>query len=151
MIRNVLVWLEEAAHRDPRHIAFEDDSSALTYGELLQRAQEIGSFLHLCTEPQTPVLIYMDKKPACIAAMLGAVYAGCFYTPVDPAMPQSRMARIVSVLKPACILCVPSSRPLVTDTTTASSSIKGAALRHTVRFGKEGLAITTSLQPRIVA
>ena len=105
MIRNVLVWLEEAAHRDPRHIAFEDDSSALTYGELLQRAQEIGSFLHLCTEPQTPVLIYMDKKPACIAAMLGAVYAGCFYTPVDPAMPQSRMARIVSVLKPACILC----------------------------------------------
>ena len=105
MIRNVLTWLEESAHRDPQHIAFEDDSSALTYAQLLQRAQEIGSFLHRCVPPQSPVLVYMDKSPDCIAAMLGAVYAGCFYTPIDPAMPQSRMARIVSVLQPACILC----------------------------------------------
>ena len=87
MIRNVLTWLEESAHRDPRHIAFEDDSSALTYTQLLQRAQEIGSFLHRCMPPQSPVLVYMDKSPDCIAAMLGAVYAGCFYTPIDPAMP----------------------------------------------------------------
>ena len=104
MIRNVLLWLEESARRDPQHIAFEDDASALTYGQLLQRAQEIGSFLHRCVQPQHPVLVYMDKKPDCIAAMLGAVYAGCFYTSIDPAMPESRMARIVSVLKPACIL-----------------------------------------------
>lgn len=105
MIRNVLCWLEESAHRDPQHIAFEDDSSALTYAQLLQRAQEIGSFLHRCVPPQSPVLVYMDKSPDCIAAMLGAVYAGCFYTPIDPAMPESRMARIVSVLQPECILC----------------------------------------------
>ena len=105
MIRNVLTWLEESAHRDPQHIAFEDDSSALTYARLLQRAQEIGSFLHRCVPPQSPVLVYMDKSPDCIAAMLGAVYAGCFYTPIDPAMPESRMVRIVSVLQPACILC----------------------------------------------
>lgn len=105
MIRNVLCWLEESAHRDPQHIAFEDDSSALTYAQLLQRAQEIGSFLHRCIPTQRPVLVYMDKRPDCIAAMLGAVYAGCFYTPIDPAMPENRMARIVSVLQPACILC----------------------------------------------
>ena len=105
MIRNVLTWLEESAHRDPQHIAFEDDSSALTYAQLLRRAQEIGSFLHRCVPPQSPVLVYMDKSPDCIAAMLGAVYAGCFYTPIDLAMPESRMARIVSVLQPACILC----------------------------------------------
>ena len=105
MIRNVLAWLEESARRDPQHIAFEDDNSSLTYAQLMKRAQEIGSFLRRCIQPQSPVLVYMDKSPACIAAMLGAVYAGCFYTPIDPAMPESRMARIVSVLKPACILC----------------------------------------------
>ena len=105
MIRNVLAWLEASAHRDPQHIAFEDDSAALTYGQLMQRAQEIGSFLHRCIPPQSPVLVYMDKSPDCIAAMLGAVYAGCFYTPIDPAMPDSRLERIVSVLKPRCILC----------------------------------------------
>ena len=105
MIRNVLAWLEASAHRDPQHIAFEDDSAALTYAQLMQRAQEIGSFLHRCIPPQSPVLVYMDKSPDCIAAMLGAVYAGCFYTPIDPAMPDSRLERIVSVLKPRCILC----------------------------------------------
>ena len=77
----------------------------MTWGELQQRAQEIGSFLHKSVAAQSPVLVYMDKSPACIAAMMGAVYAGCFYTPIDPAMPESRMQRIVSVLKPACILC----------------------------------------------
>ncbi len=105
MIRNVLAWLEESARRDPQHIAFEDEQCEMTYAELVQRAQEIGSFLCRCIPPQSPVLVYMDKSPACIAAMLGAVYAGCFYTPIDPAMPQSRMALIAGVLKPACILC----------------------------------------------
>ena len=105
MIRNVLTWLEESARRAPEHVAFEDDASALTYAQLLQRAQEIGSFLHGCIPPQRPVLVYMDKSPDCIAAMLGAVYAGCFYTPIDPAMPQSRRALIAGVLQPACILC----------------------------------------------
>ena len=28
MIRNVLAWLEESAHRDPKHIAFEDENTA---------------------------------------------------------------------------------------------------------------------------
>ena len=105
MIRNVLAWLEESAQRDPQHIAFEDEASAVSYHQLLQRAQEIGSFLLGCTQAQQPVLIYMDKAPRCIQAMLGAVYAGCFYTPIDPAMPDSRKALILSVLRPACILC----------------------------------------------
>lgn len=105
MIRNVLRWLEDTAQRDPQHIAFADDQVALTWEQVMQRAQEIGSCLHRLIQPQTPVLVYMDKSPDCIAAMLGAVYAGCFYTPIDPAMPVSRMERIVSVLQPGCILC----------------------------------------------
>lgn len=105
MIRNVLCWLEETAHRDPQHTAFEDDQSALTWGQVMQRAQEIGSMLHHMLPAQSPVLVYMDKSPDCVAAMLGAVYAGCFYTPIDPAMPTERMARIASVLEPVCILC----------------------------------------------
>ena len=104
-MRSVLAWLEESARRDPQHIAFEDDLSALTYGELLQRAREIGSFLQRCIQPQSPVLIWMDKRPGCVAAMLGAVYAGCFYTPIDPSMPQSRLELIAGVLQPACVLC----------------------------------------------
>ncbi len=105
MIRNVLTWLENTALRDPNHPAFEDGSQVLTWQQLLTRAQEVGSFLHGRVNPQSPVLVLMDKSPDCIAAMLGAVYAGCFYTPVDPAMPLTRMQLIAGVLSPACILC----------------------------------------------
>jgi non-ribosomal peptide synthetase component F len=37
--------------------------------------------------------------------MLGAVYAGCFYTPVDSTMPLARMLMIAEALNPAVILC----------------------------------------------
>lgn len=105
MTRNVLCDLERTARERPDAVAFEDDQDRLTYGALLKRAREIGSCLAGITRPQTPVLILMDKKPACVAAMLGAVYAGCFYTPVDPAMPQARLALIADVLRPGCVLC----------------------------------------------
>lgn len=105
MTRNVLCWLEQTARERPDAAAFEDDQDRLTYGMLLKRAREIGSGLAGMIRPQTPVLILMEKSPACIAAMLGAVYAGCFYTPVDPAMPQTRLALIAQVLQPACVLC----------------------------------------------
>lgn len=105
MIRNVLSWLEQTARKFPDAVAFEDDQDHLTYGALLKRAREIGTCLTEMTRPQTPVLILMEKSPACIAAMLGAVYAGCFYTPVDPAMPQARLALIADVLQPGCVLC----------------------------------------------
>ena len=105
MTRSVLTWLERSAQQRPQAIAFEDDISFLTYAGLQQRAQEVGS--HLCSfiPQQQPVLIMMDKGPSCVAAMLGTVYAGCFYTPVDPSMPDARIRLILSVLQPACILC----------------------------------------------
>ena len=36
--------------------------------------------------------------------MLGAVYAGCFYTPLDSTMPEARMALIAGTLRPAAVL-----------------------------------------------
>ena len=69
------------------------------------RAQQIGSFLASRTAAQTPVLILMEKSPACVAAMLGAVCAGCFYTPLDSTMPETRMRLIAETLRPAAILC----------------------------------------------
>lgn len=105
MMRNVLCWLELSALRDPNHPALEDGTHTLTYQQLLTRAQEVGSFLHGRIQAQSPVLVLMDKTPDCVAAMLGAVYAGCFYTPIDPAMPLSRMRLIAGTLSPACVLC----------------------------------------------
>ncbi len=105
MTRNVLEWLEDAARRAPEAMAFEDGTTGMTYCQLLTRAQEIGSFLLAHVRAQQGVLLLMDKGPDCVAAMLGAAYAGDFYTPLDPAMPLQRMGLIANVLQPACVVC----------------------------------------------
>ena len=105
MIRSVLVWLEEAARRAPEAAAFDMPGDRLTWRAVYDRARAIGSYLARMIPAQTPVLILMDKTPACLTAMFGAVYAGCFYTPLDSSMPQARMALIAETLRPGVILC----------------------------------------------
>lgn len=104
MTRNVLTWLEQSALRTPDAIAFENETQGITFSELLLKAKQIGTFLARSVPPQSPVAILMEKGPSCVAAMLGVVYAGCFYTPVDTASPAQRVELIYSVLKPAFVL-----------------------------------------------
>lgn len=105
MIRSVLTWLEDTARACPDDIAMEDRESTLTYSQLLLHAKAIGSFLATRYPAQSPVALMMEKSPMTVAAMLGCVYAGCFYTPLDTAMPTPRLERIFRRLSPVCILC----------------------------------------------
>lgn len=104
-VRNILSWLEDAACFAPEAAAFDMPGASITWQALRARARAVGSFLCERVPAQRPVLILMEKSPECVAAMLGAVYAGCFYTPLDSSMPQARMRLISSVLRPAVILC----------------------------------------------
>ena len=103
-VRNVLDWLEEAARLAPGNIAFDAPGKAMTWEQVWQTAQETGSLLATQTKAQQPVLILMDKSPDCLCAMLGAVCAGCFYTPLDSSMPRARIQMIADTLRPAVIL-----------------------------------------------
>lgn len=103
-VRNVLDWLEEAARLAPGNIAFDAPGKAMTWEQVWQTAQETGSLLATKTKAQQPVLILMDKSPDCLCAMLGAVCAGCFYTPLDSSMPRARIQMIADTLRPAVIL-----------------------------------------------
>lgn len=112
MTRSVLDWLDEAARRTPEGVAFDDQRGALCWAALRRRAMEIGSWIASRVPAQSPVLVLMEKSPACVAAMFGTAYAGCFYTPVDAAMPPARVAMIAQVLRPALILCESKHREM---------------------------------------
>ena len=102
--RNVLDWLSDAARRSPDAIAFEQPESKITWKQTERRARAVGSRLAALVPRQTPVLILMEKSPDCLCAMLGAAYAGCFYTPLDSSMPENRMRLIADTLRPAAVL-----------------------------------------------
>lgn len=102
--RNILDWLEEAAALALDAPAYEMPGNVLSWDAVCRKARSAGTALARLAPRQTPVLILMDKTPECVCAMLGAAYAGCFYTPLDSGMPEARMKRIAERLQPSVIL-----------------------------------------------
>lgn len=103
-MKSVLEYLEQSAERYPDKIAAADETSVCTYGELLNQARKIGSFLVPRIENRDSVVCFMEKSNACLQAFLGIVYAGGFYTLLDPDFPQERIKQIMSVLTPKVII-----------------------------------------------
>ncbi|WP_315729240.1 MULTISPECIES: non-ribosomal peptide synthetase [unclassified Bradyrhizobium] len=63
----------------------------LTYGELDAMARQLGHRLRqLGAKPNTPVAIVMDKGWEQVAAVLGVLYSGAAYLPIDAGLPPAR-------------------------------------------------------------
>ena len=98
MRKNILQYLEENVDKYPGNISFADKDTQLTYIELLNRSKSVGSFLSGRAVPGTAVFVYMEKSAEVLTAYFGAVYAGCFYIPIDEKMPPDRINRIIDVV-----------------------------------------------------
>lgn len=101
---NVLEWLEASARRLPNKVAVADADTQMTFGELRAVAASVGTWLAGRMRPRTAVALYLEKSPLALAGMLGAVYAGGFYSVLDVRQTPTRLASICKSLEPACIL-----------------------------------------------
>ncbi len=103
--KNVLEYLEATVLRLPDKVAFADDAGEMTFSQVYHDSRAIGSVLaekDLCGEP---IVVFMPKSPATIAAFFGCVYGGCYYVPIDPEMPRFRIELIFDNLRPKAIIC----------------------------------------------
>ena len=105
MYSTILQYLEKTAHDFPDKAAYTDRNTSLTFKDFLENAQKIGSGILKTVKRCNPVAVYMDKSASCIYTYLGAVYAGCFYVPIDPQMPVERVSLILETLNPGLIIC----------------------------------------------
>ncbi len=105
MYSTILQYLEKTAHDFPDKAAYTDRNTSLTFKDFLENAQKIGSGILKTVKRCNPVAVYMDKSSSCIYTYLGAVYAGCFYVPIDPQMPVERVSLILETLNPDLIIC----------------------------------------------
>lgn len=111
MYENVLEYLEHAAKAWPERIAFEDEKEAMSYPALMDAAKRIGTGIAAHAALRQPVAVIMtDRSVRCVAGMLGVVYAGCPYSPLDAAMPTERLQVILEQLQPGAILCDEATR-----------------------------------------
>ena len=104
IMKNVLEYLEQSAQKYPDKIAVKDTACAYTYEQLWKMARHIGSRLTKHTTPNHPVCVFADKSADTLAVFFGIVYAGCFYTLVDPSFPEARIQSMLSVLEPDVIV-----------------------------------------------
>ena len=95
MQTNILEYLEQTAPRLPQKIAYSTGEEGMTFSALYQASRCIGSALHKLGVYREPIAILMDKHPNEVAAFFGTVYAGCYYVPLDAAMPVARIKTIL--------------------------------------------------------
>ncbi|CAF4232310.1 unnamed protein product [Rotaria sp. Silwood2] len=76
----------------PDHQAVIYQDQVWTYAELLQRAEQIASYLYDREGKSKEVIgLYMKRCPHLIAAMLGVLMAGSTYLYLDPELPDKRI------------------------------------------------------------
>ena len=110
MQTNILEYLEKTAARVPDKTAYADDKTALTFREVYENSRSIGSLLSARGIYREPVVVFMKKTPAAVAAFFGAVYGGDFYVPLDDEMPRYRMELIFETLQARAVICDEKTR-----------------------------------------
>lgn len=113
MCRNILEYLESSAARFGDKTAFDDDKSVISFRELEQRAQAVGSVLAPKGLVRRPAVVFLPKGCGCITAFMGIVYAGGFYCPIDTSMPAERISMIFRTLEPAVVITTERYAPKI--------------------------------------
>lgn len=99
MVQNILDYLEASAAECPDKAAFEDLEASYTYAQVVEYGKRIGSALAGLLPQNAPVPVLMEKEAWTLNVFMGAVYAGCFYSLVEPEQPAERILTILSTLE----------------------------------------------------
>ncbi|MEV0683556.1 non-ribosomal peptide synthase/polyketide synthase [Nocardia sp. NPDC050378] len=95
----------------PAAIAFVDDTTALTYGEFADRVNRLARYLlTLGVGPDTAVAVAARRSTDLLVGLYAVIVAGGTYVPIDPDHPAERIARVLDIARPACLLTTSRDR-----------------------------------------
>lgn len=115
MINNVIEYLLESVKLYPDKVAYKDNRKEMTFSQLDKLARVIAKAIKekVGEIKNEPIAVYMEKGVDCIAAFMGIVYSGNFYSPIDIHYPKDRINVVLDVLKPVLVLSNESGRKSV--------------------------------------
>ena len=99
MEKNVLEFLENSQRMYGEKTACADMNNELTYTQLMNQAEFIGSCLSLKIKPTQGVPVYMDKTCNTLSLFMGIVYAGGYYCMLDTTHPAERINLILDTIQ----------------------------------------------------
>ena len=103
-MKNVLEFLEDTIKSNKTKTAIIKEQERCSYTELLENSKRVGSAISRYIEKKEPIAVLMDKSINTIYAFLGIVYAGGFYTLLNPDLPQIRLEKILKTLDTKIII-----------------------------------------------
>ena len=111
-----LAWpMYGAAQRFPDGVALQVDGRAFSYSELRARAQRVASWLAAASIGSNPrVAIFARRSVETFVGILGASWAGGTYVPVNPSLPEDRLAQMLGAVEPHAIIVDRAHLPLLT-------------------------------------
>lgn len=104
MTKNILQMLERTADIYGEKTAFSDEKGSILYKEVVAKAKSIATCLINKGIQKEAVAIIQDKSKEMLVSFMGVVYSGNFYIPIDTEMPNDRIEKIFSVVKPRVII-----------------------------------------------
>ena len=89
----------------PEATAHISDGRTLTYGQLRRHSDALAWYLtERLGEDRRPIAVLGHREPEMLIAFLGAVKSGRPYVPVDTALPQQRIDKILETSRAALVL-----------------------------------------------
>ena len=115
MQTNILEYLERTVVRCPDKIAFANEQMGLTFSQVYNQARAIGTRLNKEGYYRQPIVVFMRKHPTTLAAFFGAIYAGCYYVPLDDEMPRHRIELIFQTLGSSALICDETTEAIASE------------------------------------
>ena len=89
----------------PKTIAHISGDRTLTYDELRRRSDRLAGYLtERFGDDRSPIAVLGHREPEMLIAFLGAVKSGRPYVPLDTALPQQRIDKILAASRAALVL-----------------------------------------------
>lgn len=114
-MRSILEYLERTAGCRTLETGVEDEKGFISWPEVMNTSKRIGTAISRKVCLGMPVAVLMEKSAEAVTAMFGAVYAGCYYSVIDPRQPKERIREIFRVLDPAIVLLESSQYEALMD------------------------------------
>ena len=100
----VLEYLEKSTKAYPQKIAVIENDRTLTYEELSNLSKIVASSIIELSLPRKPIGIFMEKGINSLVSFFASLYSGCFYSLINPDLPDSRINSIYESLNPSVII-----------------------------------------------
>src|SRR6266403_984741 len=102
---NLIERIDRWAAVAPEATAHISDGRTLTYGELRRQSDALACYLtERLGEDRRPIAVLGHREPEMLIAFLGAVKSGRPYVPLDTALPQQRIDKILETSCAALVL-----------------------------------------------